>query len=357
MDFDNTVVLSNDSILEIRWWIQHIRCKNGKKIRQKKVDLICRTDASNLGWGGIDLNSKRVVQGRWDVKESEFHINYLELLAISLSLQGLYATVDNVHIQVQSDNVSAVSYVNDMGGMTSVSMDALASSIWHWCINKNIYVSAVYIPGVENSADFFSRNFSDSTEWMLKKDIFLRICKEFFVPNVDLFASRINKQVDTFVSWFPEPGAIFCDAFSVNWGKFLPYIFPPFNLVGKVVNKVIRDKVDRAILIFPHWTGQPWFPLLLDSMCSYPVILPRHKDLLVLPHNNLPHPLCHRLRMAAVIVSGTHWRCRDFQKELLASSFLPGVLEPRDNTSMHGTPGVCGVIAGREVQFKRLKLK
>ena len=62
------------------------------------------------------------------------------------------------------DNVSAVKYINDMGGMTSKSMDSLAKDIWAWCLDRGIFISAIHIPGIYNSADFYSRNFSDSTE-------------------------------------------------------------------------------------------------------------------------------------------------------------------------------------------------
>lgn len=101
-----------------------------------------------------------------------------------------------------------------MGSMASLELDRLAAHIWHWCLEKNIFISAVDI--VDHVvADFYSRHFSDSTEWMLKSDIFGRLCHHFFVP--DLFTSRINKQLDCIVSWYPKPVAVFTDAFSVSW--------------------------------------------------------------------------------------------------------------------------------------------
>ena len=39
----------------------------------------------------------------------------------------------------------------------------------------------------------------------------------FFVPDIDLFASRLNKQMDSFVSWYPEPGVMHCNAFTISW--------------------------------------------------------------------------------------------------------------------------------------------
>ena len=99
-------------------------------------------------------------------------MNYLELLAISHALQAFCFNCRNVHIEIQSDNVCAVSYVNDMGGMCSPSLDRLAGSVWNWCLERNIFISAVYIAGKETTADSISGEFTDSTEWMLKQDIF-----------------------------------------------------------------------------------------------------------------------------------------------------------------------------------------
>ena len=45
-------------------------------------------------------------------------------------------------------------------------------------------------------------------EWSIGVDIFNQVSNMTFVPNIDLFASRLNAKTDCFVSWHPEPGAI-----------------------------------------------------------------------------------------------------------------------------------------------------
>lgn len=60
--------------------------------------------------------------------------------------------------------------------------------------------SASYIPGAEDSADFYSRNFTEFTKWMLKQDIFDRFCWHFFKLEIDLFASRLNTRLEQFIS-------------------------------------------------------------------------------------------------------------------------------------------------------------
>ena len=322
-NFDNKVCLSKESTEELLWWKNNVSLKNGKQICFKKAAFSCRTDASFSGWGGIDLGSERIAQSRWSSQQLDNSINFLELLAIFNVLQAFYSEVD-VHIEIQCDNITAVTYIYDMGGMCSQTLDSLAKDIWEWCLLRQIVVSAVYIPGKDNTADFFSRNFSDSTEWMLKLDIFNRICTHFFFPDVDLFASRLKARLDRFVSWYPEPGAMHHNAFAFSWKNHKPYIFPPFSLVGKVMNKILTDHVENAILVFPFWKAQPWFPLILENLSSFLVRLPRHKDLLTLPHNNLNHPLHRSIQLIAVTVSGNNSVKVAFMKRLLELSLNPG---------------------------------
>jgi hypothetical protein len=97
-----------------------------------------------------------------------------------------------------------------------------------WALQNKIWLSAAHCPGVYNTeADEASRIFNDNTEWMLSKDVFLKICESFGTPSIDLFASRLNHQVQTYAAWQPDPGAVLIDSFSVDWGKFaLIYCFP-----------------------------------------------------------------------------------------------------------------------------------
>ena len=355
-NFENRVTLSDKSREELHWWADNTDKKNGKRIRPDKVSITCRSDSSFLGWGAYDVTTGKSTNGRWSDQELVFSINYLELKAIFFALQSLYSDVKDKHIEVQCDNVSAVKYIRDLGGITSPDMDCLASDIWHWCLSRKIYISAVHIAGVSNiRADFLSRNFSDSTEWMLKKEIFDRLCRQCFVPDVDLFASRLNKQLDTFVSWFPEVGAYRNDAFSFSWHNFLPYIFCPFNLVGKVVTKIVADRVKKALVIIPHWRSQIWFPMIVTNLISLPIKLPHHRDLLTLPHNNQVHPLGKKMRMVAVVLSGDSSLSAEFQSQLQRSSLTPGEKELGSSMPLHGTSGIFGVCGDVTIPITQLK--
>ena len=192
---------------------------------------------------------------------------------------------------------------------------------------------------------------------MLKKEIFSRICGHFFVPQIDLFASSLNAQVDNYVSWFPEPGVSQHNAFTFSWQHLKPYVFPPFNLIGKVMNKILKDQVENAILIFPFWKAQSWFPLVLENISSFPVRLPRHKDLLTLPHDSTIHPLHKSIQMIAVTVSGKSCVKTDFKMKFQVSLQLRGAKGRKNNITVLGESGVFGIYCGEEIQFGRLKLR
>jgi hypothetical protein len=193
-----------------------------------------------------------------------------------------------------------------------------------------------------------SRNISDSKEWMLKKDIFLKICKQFFNPDTDLFASRLNFQVLVFASWSFDPVASFTDTFTFSWSDMKPYTFPPFSLIGKVIDKILSDKVIdkilsdtviKAIIIVSFWPTQSWFPLLISALVSLPARIPRHTDLLKMPHTGELHPMKRRLNLVARVISGDICAVKDFRRTLSVQSSPHGGQQQLNGINFTGKVG------------------
>ena len=119
-------------------------------------------------------------------------------------------------MRVMSDNNTAVSYINYMRSCRSLECNSIAKDIWDSAIDKDIWLSAAHIPGSSNiDADQLSRNLNLDLEWMLSAPIFQRIVALFGKPDIELFASRLNAQVEDYVSWKPHPMAKFVDAFTI----------------------------------------------------------------------------------------------------------------------------------------------
>ena len=105
-----------------------------------------------------------------------------------------------------------------------------------------MWVSAANISGTQNTeADSFSRNLNETIEWKLNTHLFKKISSMFGNPTLDHFVSRVNHQIDRYVSWKPDPKTLATDAFLIKWNTEFYYVFPPFSFLKKVTAKTYRD--------------------------------------------------------------------------------------------------------------------
>ena len=180
------------------------------------------------------------------------------------------------------DNSTVVSYINKQGGTRSHSLLRLTVELLLWLEVQDIVVRARHIPGCLNViADHLSRpNQPIPTEWSLHPEIVKRIFRVWGTPEVDMFATLSNSHLPRFMSPVPEPRALAVDALSQDWQGRSMYMFPPFPLLSKVVQKLRSTHVAEVILVAPWWPSQPWFPLLLRLCVEHPLILPYRQDLL-----------------------------------------------------------------------------
>lgn len=306
-DFDSPMSLSDASVTQLRWWLEHLPTTFGF-IQAPVVDCTISSDASLTGWGGVMGNVS--TGGHWQPIEAKHHINYLELLAAYFALKSFTKDITGKHIKILIDNTTAVSIINNMGTCHSDPCNSIASQIWALCEENNFWLTAAHIPGMENNiADYESRNCNLDTEWMLNPRYLSQALEGLpFAPVIDLFASRINKQYDHYVSYRPDPFARYIDAFSISWADIKFYCFPPFSCVLRVVRKIICDKA-RGILVIPQWPTQSWYPMLLQILEQLPVVLLPSPDLLLMPAKpEQVHPLHKKLRIAICLVSGANYR-------------------------------------------------
>ena len=196
-----------------------------------------------------------------------------------------------------SDNTTAISYIKK-GGLKSHQCNKIAKEIWIWCTSRDLHVSAAHIPDKDNfEADKNSRKFQDATEWQLNPKIYKTVCDTFGTPEIDLFASQINRQTEKYVSWKPEPEAFAVDVFSINWSHHFIHIFPPFSLLTKVIKKICPDQA-TGILVFPAWSTQPQYPQALELSGKVPLKIRPDLTNLILPQDKAAvHPLAEKLTL------------------------------------------------------------
>lgn len=141
-----------------------------------------------------------------------------------------------------------------MGGTHSRKLCDLALEMWEWCINRALSLHAEHLPGKYNVvADFESRHQNDCSDWQLNTQIFRRLYQAYSPLTVDLFASFKNAQLEIFFSWRPDPHAVAVDALSQPWSTHRPYLFPPFSLIGRCLQKLREEAVGFALMIAPVW--------------------------------------------------------------------------------------------------------
>ena len=87
---------------------------------------------------------------------------------------------------------------------------------------------------------------------MLDEPVFRALTRNLGEVDIDLFASRLNNQLTKYVAWQPDPYAAHIDAFTIQWIHNKNYIFPPFSLINRILQKIALEKVN-ALMVVPIW--------------------------------------------------------------------------------------------------------
>ena len=349
-NFDGFVRLDARALGLIQWWVDNI-FRLVKSIVVPQIDLELVTDAAtSLGWGAHV--GRHCTYGHWTAVEKDDNCNILELRAIFFGLQSLCRDKAGIHIRIRSDNTTAVACINRCGSIRESLLD-LCVEIFAWAEERDILLSAAHIRGIDNiEADRLSRNVSVDTEWSIPQSVFDKLCLIFGRPCVDLFASRINHKLSDYISWHPDPSAVATDAFLFDWSDFVGYAFPPFSVLGKVIQKIIGDRA-TVLVVLPLWPSKSWFPLALQLLIAPPRIL--SKGSLYLPQDPARrHRLDPSLAMGALLLSGNPSLPEAFRRKLQTSSLEPGGRGPKTSIGRISRGGVSFVSRGRSVCFTPL---
>ena len=220
--------------------------------------------------------------------------------------------------------MTAVCYVNHMGGTVSRKLVSLTKNLWSWCMERNIMLQAQHLPGRLNVvANKECRTLTDRSDWSLDCAVFEQLDALWGSLRVDLFASRLTKQCPVFFSWRPDPLAVAMDAFLQQWRSLAAYVNPPWNLVGRTLMTVMHQAV-KVVLVAPVWTARPWFPTLLEMVIEEPRMLPQRQ---AMSHSSLETP-----SLAAWLISGEAVLSKDFRRKLLYWLNAHGENAPTEHT-------------------------
>ena len=236
-NYNAPVDLTPSAKSDLSWWVTALQTPQGSPTVPPIADLTISSDASKQGWGA-SCGSQRT-GGLWSEKESQDHINVLELRAAFFALKSFLPTQTNKVICLKLDNTTAVSYLNNLGGTHCLQLLHLAVAIWDWCEKRHLFLLAQHIPDKTNvEADTESRVKRDLNDWRIPPKIIAPIIRDC---TIDLFASRLTHQ-----DWRPDPSAVDNDAFTMDWSNLRAYAFPPFNLIPSVLQKAKKEHTTGA---------------------------------------------------------------------------------------------------------------
>ena len=66
------IVLSENSKIELKWWVQNLELCNGWALIQLPAEMLIQTDASTKGWGATC--NEISTGGMWSAQEMKNHI-------------------------------------------------------------------------------------------------------------------------------------------------------------------------------------------------------------------------------------------------------------------------------------------
>lgn len=266
------VRLGRQAMQDLLFWTQLTkRAEVGRALWPREPDVVMETDASTLGWGAT-WDGLVPARGFHSAPRKGLHINLLELGAVRL---GLLSFVDFLRqpetiVRLKVDSMVAMHTINALSSRSEAVMNELRR-LHAVCKHLGVTLRAEYLPSALNLwADRLSRT-RDSTDWSLRVAAFRYLDGLYGPHTIDLFASAENKKCGRYYSKLPAPYSCGVDAMAHSWASENAWANPPFNLIGPVVQKIIRDRA-TVTLVAPRWRSQPWWPVAVAHCHSHVVL-------------------------------------------------------------------------------------
>jgi hypothetical protein len=271
LSWHDQLILTGPAVKDLQWWCSALTSWNHKTIANRPVEIQMFTDASGTGWGAW-LHEYRAA-GFWNGRLSNMPSNYREMCAVLMGLHSFLPLVTGKSVEIVSDNISTVAYLNHLGGPAQ-DLSEIATAIWSLAFQHNMHITARHLAGRDNTlADALSR-LNPRYEWKLHTALFRWLDRKWGPHTIDRCATLINTQLRRYNSRFFDPKAEAVDAFAQNnWQPENNYVNPPFRMIPSVI-QTLKQQNATATVITPRWPAQLWYQMLLDMSIAPPIILP-----------------------------------------------------------------------------------
>ncbi len=290
---------------DLMWWSSALWSWNGAPLLQPQVDLQVFTDASGSGWGGWSpqLPPHTDSCGPWEFQVAHQHSNYKELFGAFRALQSLEPHILHKSVQLVSDNVTTVAYLNHMTGKSIPAPRPHSVCL----VPPARCVSSCQAPQRSTESEGRFLKSCPSTSQVAAAPRCVQIPghstgtshRRSFCQREYSLALKIQR---TLPRQILRGSRRLCSAVR-GGGQEHNWINAPFNLLPRILQKLETDEASATVLA-PCWKGASWYNKLLSMLVSPPVRLPQSLHLYV-RRAGMPEPLKNlRWRIFAWRLSG-----------------------------------------------------
>ena len=212
--WDAQVVLDSDTLIELKFWREHLQSLNCRPIWRKHMlpSRLVYSDASAVGCAAfISMNGRPVSHKNWDAIEIKQSSTWRELMCVKHALQSFVHLLKGSLVKWYTDNQGVAAIVKS--GSTKVHLHKLAMEIFLFSKEHDVSIDIEWIPRSENEvADYLSK-IVDFDDWCVKDSYFRALDSTWGPFTVDCFANSVNAKVSRFYSLFFQPGCLGVDSF------------------------------------------------------------------------------------------------------------------------------------------------
>lgn len=226
--------------------------KVGRALWQIPVVRENSTDACGYGWWSV-LNRLVPTRGFFSTAVLPAHINTKELWGAVLALRSLPKLRGPGVVRFRLDSLVNLHFINSTRSRSPALMAVVREL--HWELHRRqLRAKAVWLSTVTNHhADRLSRELN-SSDWRLRRSIFLVLAARWEPLHVDRFAPSTKAQLPRFNAAVACPCAEAVDAWWQDWPGVTSYVNPPFVQAALAATKV-TTKGAAAVMVLPVWTA------------------------------------------------------------------------------------------------------
>jgi hypothetical protein len=175
-------------------------------------------------------------------------------------------------LSLRSDNMVTVFNLQRIAASESLLNET--RQIYSLLTQENIRLSVSHVPGVQNDLTDALSRMDSAGDYELKQEIYDQAIKTLGAfPTIDLFACSSNRKCPRFMA-LPGPkseGAIALDALAYSWQGETPYVFPPIQIMPRVLQK-LREEGWNAVVVLPEWYSKAWWNLAQPNIIRSTVL-------------------------------------------------------------------------------------